>query len=77
MKNRFTIIKLKPNISTIDYEQFNKANEPVTSNGTSETNLLTKTGNFTRFPPEKGNIINQIKQLPKIFCKKNPRRGRT
>ena len=72
MKNKFSIIKLKLEISTIDFEQLNKTNEPFTSFETSKINLLTKTGNFTRFSLEK-NIINQIKQIPNFFVKKNLR----
>ena len=46
MINKFTIINLKPDISTIDFEQLNKTNEPVISIETSKTNSLAKTGNY-------------------------------
>ena len=67
MKNKFTIIRLKPHISIIDFEQLNKTNEPIISFEISEINSLTKTSSFTRFPQKKKPIINQIKKLPIFF----------
>ena len=55
MKNKFTTIKFDFDISTVDFEQLIKINEPVTSFKISEINSLTKTANFTRYPPKKNN----------------------
>ena len=57
MKNKFKTIWLKPDISTIDFEQLDQIHEPVTMPETMETNsltgisnsgppLLTKSGNY-------------------------------
>ena len=72
MNNKFTIIKLKPDTSTIDFEKYNKINEPITSIETSETNSLTKTGNFTRFPPEKTQSLTKISDYQFPSVKKIP-----
>ena len=56
MKTKFTTIRLKPYISTIDFEQLDKTNEPITSFKTSETNSLTKTSNLIRFPRKKTSL---------------------
>ena len=45
MKNKFTTIRLKPDISTINFEQLDKINEPVTTPEIMETNSLTEIGN--------------------------------
>ena len=50
MRNIFTTIRLKPDISTINFEQLDKINEPVTTPETMETNSLTKIGNLRQFP---------------------------
>ena len=60
MKNKFTILRLKLDILTIDFEQLNKTKEPVTSFEILETNSLTKTGNFTRFPSEKKQSLTKL-----------------
>ena len=60
MKNKFNIIRLKFDISTIDFEQLNKTNESISSNEISETNSLTKTRNFTRFPPKKKPSLTKL-----------------
>ena len=45
MKNKFITIRLKPDISTINFEQLDKINEPATTPETMETNSLTKVNN--------------------------------
>ena len=45
MRSKFTTIRLKPDISTINFEQLDKINEPVTTLETMETNSLAKIGN--------------------------------
>ena len=45
MRSKFTTIRLKPDISTINFEQLDKINEPVTTPETMETNSLTKISN--------------------------------
>ena len=50
MKNKFTTIKLKLNISTINFEQFGKMNKPITAPEAMETNWLTEINSSGRFP---------------------------
>ena len=45
IKSKFTTIKLKPDISTINFEQLDKINDPITTPETMETNPLTKINN--------------------------------
>ena len=49
MKNKFTTIGLKPDISTINFEQLDNRNEPVTAPESIETNSLTKINNSGKF----------------------------
>ena len=72
MKTKFTIIRLIFDISTIDFEQLNKTNEPVISFEISETDSLTKTSNFTRFSPEKKPSITKLDNYQPFSIKKNP-----
>ena len=46
MRSKFTTIRLKPDISTINFEQLDKINEPVTTPETMESHSLTKIGNL-------------------------------
>ena len=71
MKNKFTIIKLKFYISTIDFEHLNKTNELITSVKNSETNSLTKTGTLTRFPPEKKPSLIKLSNYQLFSVKKS------
>ena len=49
MRSKFTTIKLKPDISTIYFEQLDKINEPITTPETMEIkNSLAKIGNSKR-----------------------------
>ena len=71
MRNKFTTIRLKPDVSTIDFEQLDKIIEPVTTPEITETDsltklrnsghsfspLLTKTGNYQ--PPSVEEIPNE------------------
>ena len=45
MKSKFTTIRLKPDISTITFEQLDEMSEPVTTPVIMETNSLTEIGN--------------------------------
>ena len=45
MRNKFTTIRLKPDVSTIDFEQLDRIIEPVTTPEITETDSLTKLGN--------------------------------
>ena len=45
MRSKFTTIRLKPDITTIDFEQLDKINEPTIMPETMETNSLTKLKN--------------------------------
>ena len=45
MRNKFTTIKLKPDISTIDFEQLDEINQSFTTPEISETKLLAKLKN--------------------------------
>ena len=49
MKSKFTTIRLKHDISTINFEQLDKINEPVTTPEIMETNSLTGIGNSGQF----------------------------
>ena len=49
MRSKFTTIRLKPDISTINFEQLDKINEPVTTPETMETNSLAKISNSGQF----------------------------
>ena len=83
MRNKFTTIRLKPDISTINFEQLDEMNEPVTTPEIMETNslteisnskqpsslLLAKSGNYR--PPSVEKIPNEreFEKLP-IFKKR-------
>ena len=83
MKSKFTTIRLKPDISTINFEQLDKINEPVSTPEIMETNsltgisnsgqlfspLLAKSGNYR--PPSVEEIPDEgeFEELP-IFKKK-------
>ena len=83
MKNKFTTIRFKPDISTINFEQLDEMNEPVTAPEIMETNslteinnsklfssfLLTKSGNYRQFLVEKIPNEKQFEKFP-IFKKK-------
>ena len=85
MKNKFTTIRLKPDISTINFEQLDQIYEPVTVPETMETNSLTGIGNSGQLfsplltnlsnyqPPSVEKIPNEgeheLEELP-IFTKK-------
>ena len=45
MKSKFTTIRFKPDISTINFEQLDEMNEPVTTPEIMETNSLTEISN--------------------------------
>ena len=45
MKSKFTTIRLKPDTSTINFEQLDKLDEPVTTFEIMKTNSLNKLGN--------------------------------
>ena len=45
MRSKITTIRFKPDISTINFEQLDKMNEPVTTPEIMETNSLTEIGN--------------------------------
>ena len=45
MRSKFTTIRFKPDISTINFEQLDEMNEPVTTPEIMETNSLTEIGN--------------------------------
>ena len=49
MKNKFTTIRFKLDISTINFEQLDKINEPITTPEIMETNSLTGIGNWGQF----------------------------
>ena len=49
MKSSFTTIRLRPDVSTIDFKNLDKINEPTNTPETMETNSLTKSGNY-QFP---------------------------
>ena len=49
MRSKFTTIRLKPDVSTIDFKKLDKINEPVNTPETMEINSLTKPGNY-QFP---------------------------
>ena len=70
MKSKFTIIRLKPHISIIDFEQLNKTNELIISIETSKTNSLTKTGNFTRFQPKEKPSLAKLGNYQPFSVKK-------
>ena len=59
MRNKFTTIRLRPDISTIDFEQLDKSNEPVTTPEPIKTSLfsslITKSSNYQ--PPS-------VKEIP-------------
>ena len=74
MKNKFTIIRLKPDTSNIDFKQLNKTNESTTSIETSKTNSLTKTGNFTRFPPKKKLSLTKLNNYQFLSVKNSQRK---
>ena len=85
MKSKFTTIRFKPDISTINFEQLDKINEPVTTPETMETNslakisnsgqfsspLLAKSGNYRPPSVEKIPDEGEFEELP-IFKKKLP-----
>ena len=59
MKNKFTTIRLKPDISTINFEQLDQIYEPVTVPETMETNSLTAIDNSGQlFSPLLANLNN-------------------
>ena len=45
-EKNFTTIKLKPDVSTIDFKKLDRINEPVNKSETMEINSLTKSGNY-------------------------------
>ena len=49
MRSKFTTIRLKPDVSAIDFKKLDKINEPVNTPETMETNSLTKSSNY-QFP---------------------------
>ena len=59
MRNKFTTIRLKPDISTINFEQLDQIHEPVNVPETMETNSLTTIGNSKQFfSPLLANLSN-------------------
>ena len=72
MKNKITVIKLKFDISTIDFEQLNKTNESIISIETSETYSLAKTSNFTCFPPKEKSSLTELGNYSFLSVKKIP-----
>ena len=69
MRNKFTTIRLKPDISTINFEQLDKINEPVTTPEIMETNSLAGIGNlgqlFSPFLAKSGNYRPpSVKEIP-------------
>ena len=59
MRNKFTTIRLKPDISTINFEQLDQIHEPVTVPETMKTNSLTAIGNSGQFfSPLLANLSN-------------------
>ena len=83
MRNKFTTIRFKPDISTINFEQLDEMNEPVTTPEIMETNslteignskqpssfLLAKSGNYRPFSVEKIPDEGEFEELP-IFKKR-------
>ena len=46
MRSKFTTIRLKPDVSTIDFKKLDKINEPVNTPETMEIDSLAKSGNY-------------------------------
>ena len=83
MRSKFTTIRFKPDISTINFEQLDEMNEPVTTPEIMETNslteignskqpssfLLAKSGNYRPFSVEKIPDEGEFEEFP-IFKKK-------
>ena len=80
MKNKFTMISLKPDISIIDFEQLDKINEPVITPEPMETSLfsslIAKSSNCQLLSvkeiPDEGEPDQIIKELPTFKKRKFP-----
>ena len=69
MRNKFTTIRLKPDISTINFEQLDQIHEPVNVSETMEINSLTTIGNSKQlFSPLLTNLSNyqpfSVEEIP-------------
>ena len=86
MKSKFTTIRFKPDISTINFEQLNEMNEPVTTPKIMEINslaeisnsrqlsslLLTKSGNYPPFSVKEIPDEGKLEKTPISKGKKLP-----